>query len=119
MNQADRVRLEHMLEMALKAQIIALNRTRRELDTDDVLQLALARAIEIIGEAGSKVSQDIQLKQPQIPWAEITAMRNRLIHAYFDINLDVLWTTVTDDLPPLIADLEKILATGKPSSNSI
>ena len=99
-----------MLEMANKAQKIASVRARIDLDTDDTLHLALARAIEIMGEAASKVSSDFQLTALQIPWAKIIAMRNRLIHAYFDINLDVLWITITNDLPPLIMELEKILS---------
>ena len=67
------------------------------------------KAIEIVGEAASKISEECREDFPQIPWTNIIGMRNRLIHAYFDLNLDILWKTITEDLPPLIAELEKIL----------
>ena len=68
------------------------------------------KSVEIIGEAAGKVSPECRSACPTIPWADITAMRNRLIHAYFDINLDIVWQTVTEELPPLVAELEKILS---------
>ena len=64
----------------------------------------------MIGEAAANVTQASQDSYPQIPWPEIIAMRNRLIHAYFDIDLDRVWDTVQDDLPPLVAQLESILS---------
>ena len=73
------------------------------------LILALVKAVEIIGEAASKVSAECQKDLPQIPWRNIIGMRNRLIHAYFDVNLDILWETITEDLNPLILELENIL----------
>jgi len=110
MNAPDRIRLQHMLEMAGQTEYMGSGRTRADLDTDPILQLALARAIEIIGEAASKVSHEYQETAPQIPWAQIIGMRNRLIHAYFDINLNVLWTTITDNIPSLVTELEKLLS---------
>jgi uncharacterized protein with HEPN domain len=68
------------------------------------------KAIEIIGEAATKITKECQEDLPQIPWPNIIGMRNRLIHAYFDVNLEILWKTVTEDLPELIAELEKILS---------
>lgn len=109
MNESDEIRLRHMLEMAYTAQAISQNKTRASLDEDVMLQLALTRAVEVIGEAASKVSGECQQATPQLPWSAIIGMRNRLIHAYFDINLDVLWRTVINDIPTLIAELEKIL----------
>ena len=79
---------------------------------DTVLKSRINRkvkSIEIVGEAASKVSKERREGLPQIPWANIINMRNRLIHAYSDIDLDVLWKTVIEDLPPLIAELEKII----------
>ncbi|HJU56990.1 MAG TPA: HepT-like ribonuclease domain-containing protein [Pyrinomonadaceae bacterium] len=69
--------------------------------------------IEIIGEAASRVSPACQAKYAGIPWPEIIGMRNRLIHAYFDINLDIVWRTITEELPPLVAELEKALSSGE------
>jgi uncharacterized protein with HEPN domain len=67
------------------------------------------RRIEIIGEAASQITKETQLQLPDLPWPSIVAMRNRLIHAYFDIDIDRVWDTVIDDLPPLVAMLDKIL----------
>ncbi len=105
----DITRLRHMLESAIDAVSFVQNKTRDSLETDKMLSLALVRCIEIIGEAASKVSRGSCDAHPQIPWKDIINMRNRLIHAYFDINLDTVWSAVTEDLPPLISELKKIL----------
>jgi len=81
----------------------------RSLDTDRQLVLSLVKSIEIIGEAAANVTTTCREECPQIPWRDIVSMRNRLIHAYFDINLDILWKTVVEDLPPLIAELQKVI----------
>lgn len=73
-----------------------------------MLALSLVRCIEIIGEAASRVSGETRMLVPQIPWPDLVGMRNRLVHAYFDIDLDRVWDTVLDDLPPLIAQLEEL-----------
>lgn len=109
MLQADRIRLQHMLEAARTAMMMVRNRKPEELKSNIELTLALMKAIEIIGEAASKVSAAFQEAQADVPWAEIVGMRNRLVHVYFDINLELLWKTVSEDLPPLAARLEAIL----------
>lgn len=100
-----------MLDASLKAQTLIAGRDRGDLADDDQLSLALQRLIEIIGEAATKIAAETRSQAPDIKWAAITGMRNRLIHAYFDVNLDLLWDTVVDDLPPLIAALESLLKT--------
>lgn len=102
------VLLQHILDAANEACSFATGRSREELDTDRQLQHSLVRCIEIIGEAASRVDVSFQRKHPEIPWAEMTAMRNRLIHAYFDIDLNVVWTTVQSELPKLITQIEKM-----------
>lgn len=84
--------------------------TRKDLDTDKGLMHILVREIEIIGEAATKISKETQ-DQIELPWSAIISMRNRLIHVYFDINLDILWNTVENRLPELIYELEKVLNT--------
>jgi uncharacterized protein with HEPN domain len=81
------------------------------LDTDRQLVLSLVKSIEIIGEAAANVTTESREALPHIPWRDIVSMRNRLIHAYFDINLDILRKTVIEDLPPLLSELEKIVKT--------
>lgn len=87
-------------------------RTRDDLDLDRQLVLALGKSIEIVGEAASRVTESSRQDLPQIPWDQIIGMRNRLVHAYFDINLDInldiLWTTAREDLSKLIDLLESI-----------
>jgi uncharacterized protein with HEPN domain len=96
-----------MLDAARKAVRRAAGRSREDLDDeDDDLADALVHRISVIGEAATKVSADVRLELGEIPWADVIGMRNRLIHAYFDINLDILWATVQDSLPVLIQRLE-------------
>lgn len=83
--------------------------TWAQLQGDDVAQLALGRLLEIVGEAAGKVSPKYRASHPQLPWAEMAALRNRLAHAYFDVDLDVLVDIVTKDLPPLVEQLERLL----------
>ncbi len=85
-------------------------KTRESLDRDRVLLLALVKSIEIVGEAATKVSAEARDLLPSIPWPAVVTMRHRLIHAYHDMDADRVWETVTEDLPPLIAALEKAIA---------
>jgi uncharacterized protein with HEPN domain len=109
MRKDDSIRLHHMLDAAKEAESFSHDKSRSSLDIDRELVFALVKCIEIIGEAATRISNESREVLPQIPWANIIGMRNRLIHAYFDINLDILWKTVIEDLPPLISKLEKII----------
>jgi len=85
--------------------------TRREdLDADRKLNLALVRLLEIIGEAASRTPADERARYPQIPWAQIVGLRNRLIHGYDSVDFDILWHIITSDLTDLIAVLEPLVA---------
>ncbi len=108
MRKDDLIRLRHMLDAAREAALFARGKTRSSLETNRMLILSIVKDLEIIGEAASKMTNETREEFPQIPWMNIISMRNRLIHAYFDINLDIVWKTVVEDLPPLIAELEKI-----------
>jgi len=110
MRAEDRVRLLHMIEAAENAVQFVSNRQRSELDTDRMLQFALVRAIEIVGEAASKVSDDTRSAHAGIPWKAIVGMRNRLVHAYFEINADILWVAATVEIPALLAQLQALAA---------
>jgi uncharacterized protein with HEPN domain len=99
-----------MLDAAREIMSFVQGRTRDELDHDRMLTLSLIKSIEIIGEAAAQVLPETRSQHPEIPWLNIIAMRHRLVHAYFDIDLDRVWDTATDDLPPLVAVLEKVLA---------
>ena len=109
MDKADEVRLHHMLDAARDATTFTAGQERNILDSNRMLVLSLVKSIEIVGEAAGRVSEGVHKRYPEIPWRDIIAMRHRLIHAYYDVNLDILWKTVIEDLPPLIASLENIL----------
>ena len=78
-----------------------------------MLSLAVVRLLEIIGEAAQGVSGSFREAHPEISWTKMAGMRDRLIHGYFDVNLDVVWETVRQDLPSLITLVEKVVASGK------
>jgi len=98
-----------MLDAAREAQQFAQGKTEHNIGDDRMLVLSLVKEIEIIGEAAGKVSESTRRQMPQIPWQDVVDMRNRLIHAYFDIDVGVVWDTVTKDLRPLIAALDGAL----------
>lgn len=98
----DQVRLRHLTEAARKAVAFAKDRSREDLDRDELLMLALTKLVEIVGEAAKHVGQETQAALPMVPWSAAARMRDRLVHHYFDINLDVLWRTVTLELPALL-----------------
>jgi uncharacterized protein with HEPN domain len=109
MSKDDAIRIRHMLDAVQEALGFCASRTRNDLDRDRQLLLALVKDLEILGEAASRVSADTQRQWNRIPWAEIIAMRHRLIHGYFDIDVDIVWSTLQEDLPPLVAHLRDAL----------
>ena len=98
-----------MLDAAREALGFSRGKRRSDLDRERMLVLAVVRCIEVIGEAAANVSDEVRLLHPQVPWAGIVGMRNRLIHAYFDVDLDRVWDTIADDLPQLVGELERII----------
>lgn len=109
MNKDDEIRLRHMLDAAREAVSFVRGRTRNDLDRDRMLALSLVKAVEIVGEAAAQITEASRKRLPSLPWAKIVGMRNRLVHAYFDINLDILWQTVQEDIPELISEIEPLV----------
>ncbi len=105
----DMMRIRHMLDYSREAVEMLTGNDPEDLRRNRMLQLALVRLVEVIGEAASRVSDAGQKRYPSIPWQKARGMRNRLVHGYDMIDLKVLWDTITDDLPPLITELERIL----------
>ncbi|MEO7854096.1 MAG: HepT-like ribonuclease domain-containing protein [Rubrivivax sp.] len=105
MAPSDLIRLRHMAEAARLAIDFCQGRERANMDTDAMLRLAVLHAVQIVGEAATKVSAKGRSEVPAIDWLVIVGMRNRLVHAYFDINADILWETVMHALPALLAKL--------------
>jgi len=109
MRKDDLIRLRHMRDAAREAVEFARNSRRKDLDGDRKLTLALVKDVEIIGEAAYQIAEETRRTLPEIPWGDIVSMRHRLVHAYFDINLDILWKTLQEDLPPLVRILSETL----------
>jgi uncharacterized protein with HEPN domain len=99
-----------MLEAAAEATAFIKDRAPQDLAKDRILLLALVKEIEIIGGAATQLSEEFRESSPEIPWARIKGMRNRLIHAYSEVNINVVWSTVVSDLPELMRSLETLLA---------
>jgi len=110
MTQHDaRVCLQQMLDHAQEALDLLAGKDKNNLASDRVLELALVRLVEIVGEAATRLSPEDQARYPSIPWREIIGMRNRLAHGYDAIDPNVLWDTIRIDLPPLIDELKRLL----------
>ncbi|MBW7864275.1 MAG: DUF86 domain-containing protein [Candidatus Hydrogenedens sp.] len=107
--EADQNRVRHMLEAACQAISFVNGRSRADLEADTQLRFAVLRALEVLGEAAGRVSPETRAAHPEIPWQLAVGMRNRLVHAYFEVNLDIVWTTVTRTLPALVPGLEAVL----------
>jgi uncharacterized protein with HEPN domain len=103
------VRFRHMLDYAREAFEMARGKTSADLEENRQLGLALIHLVELIGEAASQISREMQAQYPQIPWPEIISTRNRLIHGYDNVDYDILFETIKNDLPPLIEALANIL----------
>ena len=106
----DAVPMRHMLDHAREALALVAARSRSDIQSDRMLQLALTRLVEIIGEAASRVSRETQARFPDVPWREAVATRNRITHGYDVVDHDILWDTVRDDLPALVTALEQALS---------
>ena len=111
MQKPDAIRVQHMLDAIQEALGFVEGKTRQDLDKDRMLVLTLVKEVEIIGEASAKVDKAFKERTADIPWKDMALMRNRLIHVYFDVDLDVVWETVQHDLPELKRKLEALLPT--------
>ena len=99
----------HMVDMARTAQQLILGFDRARFDADIKLQLALVRALQVIGEAAWRVSEEFQRQHPALPWRQISAFRHRVVHEYFSIDYDIVWRIATRELQPLIGLLAPLL----------
>ncbi len=90
----DITRIKHMLDASKECVTFLADASREELDTNRMLNLSIVRLLEIIGEAETGISNETKEKYPDIPWRKMAGIRNRLIHGYFDINMEIIWKTV-------------------------
>lgn len=102
--------VRHMLDATQKALAFVQGYEKTDFESDELMQLAAVRLIEIIGEATRHVSSSTREQRSEIPWAAIAGTRNQLIHGYFNVDLDIVWSILHDNLPVLEQDLIVLLA---------
>lgn len=105
----DLTRLHHIQDAAREAIDFMSGKTRDDLTNNRMLVLAVVKDLEIIGEAAGRISSECRVRHPEIPWTVMVGMRNRLTHAYFSIDLDSVWDTSSNDLAPLVEQLERVI----------
>ena len=105
----DRVYIEHMIDTANKAISFVAGLSREDFDNNEQLKLAVTHLLQIIGEAARRVSLDFRESHPEIPWKAIVGMRNKVVHDYLNVDEDIVWDTVKQDLTPLILKLTRLL----------
>lgn len=106
----DAVYVGHMLDTARKATDKLRGKAKEDFDADENLRLALAHLIQIIGEAARRISRELQTVHPEIPWTAIVGMRHKVVHDYLNVDDEIVWHTITQELDPLIQSLERLLA---------
>jgi uncharacterized protein with HEPN domain len=104
-----KVSMHQMLDYAREAVVMAHGRARSDLDADRQFALAVTHLLELVGEAASRVPPEDQERHPAVPWRQLVGLRNRLIHGYDEVDLDILWAIIAEDIPPLVAILEECL----------
>jgi uncharacterized protein with HEPN domain len=99
--------LRDMLENAQRAIQFTKGMDYKSFAKDDKTVYAVIRAVEIIGEAAANIPEEVRAKYPDVPWREVKGMRNKIVHHYFGINMEVVWQTIQEDLPILIEALKR------------
>jgi uncharacterized protein with HEPN domain len=108
MNERDETRLHDMLHEAYLVQQFTQGKSRFDLE-DELLAHAVVRALEVIGEAAARITPETKATLPQFAWDKMVGMRNRIVHDYNNVDLDIVWDTVVMIIPDLIAELERVL----------
>lgn len=106
----DFLRLRHMRDHGREALDLTQSVDRAAFQRDRLLQLGVARLLEIVGEAAARTPDEIKCQYPEVPWRDIGDVRNRLIHAYDTVDLGIVWSILEDDLPDLLRQLDAILS---------
>ncbi|MEW6349685.1 MAG: HepT-like ribonuclease domain-containing protein [Thermodesulfobacteriota bacterium] len=109
MQKDDIVYLGHMLDMARKVSVRVADRSKTDFDEDEDLRFVIAHLIQTIGEAAAQVSAPMREVHPEIPWKQITGIRDRIVHDYLGVDCDILWEVATRHSRPLLRSLEAIV----------
>jgi uncharacterized protein with HEPN domain len=104
-----REHLQDICQAAQKAMDFVRGTTYENFQADERTVYAVVRALEIVGEAAKRIPQDIRNRHPQVPWRSMAGIRDKLIHDYVNVNLEVVWRTATEDLPALLPMIQAVL----------
>lgn len=102
----DRLYLEDIIASIEAIQAFVAGKSREEFESNKLLQSAVLHELSIIGEAAARISETLRESTPNLPWREICGFRNQIVHAYFSLDLDIVWETVSGDLPELRKSIE-------------
>jgi len=111
MKKDDTVYLRHIIDAFLQIERYTNGFTYEEFLSNSLLQDAVIRQLEVMGEAARNLSADLQNEYPAIPWRQMISLRNRMIHAYFNVNLQIIWEIIQGDIPNLKQDMMRVLET--------
>jgi len=99
-----------MLDAAREAHALVAGRSRADYDKDRTLRLALVRLLEVVGKAASRIAMDFRDEHPEIPWFGVVGLRNRLIHGYDDVDDDIVWRILAEDIPSLVTAVHEVIS---------
>jgi len=102
--------LRHMRDYAAETVLFTRDRARSDLDSDRMLMLATCRLLEMMGESACQLPARFRDEAAGIPWKQLIGLRHRLVHAYDQVDLEIIWNIATVDLPPLIASLDRLIS---------
>ena len=105
----DKIRLQHIIDAIQHIENFSAGKSKVEFYSDFMFRFSVERQLEIIGEAANSVSPSLQQLQANVPWQKIISFRNLLAHEYFGLDLELVWGIVTDNLPQLKIDVQKII----------
>ncbi len=109
MSKDDKVYLNHILDSIAKIEDFTEQIDEKDFKDNELVQSAVIRHIEIIGEAAKHLSKETRNEHTDIPWKDISGMRDKLIHGYFGVDIDAVWDTIQNDIPELKSAIKKIL----------
>ncbi len=109
MKKDDTVYLRHIIDSCERIEHYMEGIPKDKFFETELLQDAVIRQLEIIGEAACNLSDDLRLSNPQVPWRQMVGLRNRVIHAYFEVNPQIIWEITKGDLPALKQEIKQIL----------
>lgn len=111
--------LRDIITAAASIERIAKGRSENEFLSDEALPAAVLHYLTVIGEAMNRLSLELRAKYPEVPWTQIVAVRNRIVHAYFDLDWRILWTSAVDEIPKLREQIVRILEAEFPDQGSL